>query len=64
MREPLEQGEYRAWLSIVQRQAASGRLRGDKADSSPEGFQREVWNDTQPGEEGRRAGVETGVAQL
>ena len=64
MREPLEQGKYGAWLSIVQRQAASGWLSGDEADSSAEGFQSEVWNNTQPGEKGRRTVVETGVAKL
>src|ERR1700722_16355977 len=52
------------WLAVVQDQAASAGLTGNECDGIAEGLKREVRNDSKPGEERRRVGVEAGVVQL
>src|SRR5580698_4615547 len=64
MRKLFEQWKNRSWLAVVQDQSASAGLSGNERDSLTEGLKREIRNDSQPGEESRRLGVEAGVAQL
>src|ERR1700744_3348621 len=62
MRELFERRKNRSWLAVVEHQTTPFWLSGNECDRLAEGFQRDVRNDSQTGEECRRLEGESGAA--